>query len=62
MMREDVDYHLTVLDSAARGDLLAQHGLLAVVVHERTENELSALTRSIKRPSGQTPRDFLHVL
>ena len=38
-MRQNVDHLEAVLLAAARGDFVAQHGLLAEIVHERREHE-----------------------
>src|SRR5215510_1626785 len=61
MMGENIDHHLAVFDPSARRDLMAQDDLLSVIVHERAEYELRALTRPIERPTCQTTRNFLYI-
>src|SRR5262245_9662738 len=77
-MREDVEHHQAVLDSAPRRNLVAQDYLLAVVVYALVKKEAAgiatcAFTRHrIHRrstaarledgPAGKTARDFLNVL
>src|SRR5262249_26495335 len=62
VVRKDVDHHLAVLLATAGGNLMTKDGLLAVVVHERSEHKAAALSRPIDRPPGETSRDFLNVL
>ena len=45
MLREDVEHLLAVVLAAARLDRVAEHDLLAVVVHARLEAEAAALSR-----------------
>ena len=40
VMRQDVDHLKAILLAAARRDLVAEHGLLAEIVHEGREHEL----------------------
>src|SRR6266542_1745353 len=61
MRGEHVNHRVTVLDPAARGNLFAEHGLLAVVVHELVEVKIAAGARVADRPSGEASRHFLHV-
>src|SRR5438128_8489727 len=62
MMSQYVDHHLTVFDSASGGNLLTEHCLLAVIVHERTENKLRPAPRAVNRPPRQAARHLLHIL
>src|SRR5262245_4314211 len=62
MTSQEVDHGLAVLHPAACVNLLPEHGLLAVVVHKRSKDKLSTLTRTINSPARQTARDFLHIL
>ena len=49
--REDVEHLFAVRLSAAGLDLVAEHHLLAVVVHARLEPEPAALARIRNRPA-----------
>src|SRR5690349_7829706 len=62
MMSQYVDHRLTVFDSASGGNLLTEHCLLAVVVHEWTENKLRPAPRAVDCPARQATRHFLHIL
>ena len=57
---EDIENGFAVLHAAAGGDWMAQHDLGAVVMLVGAEDELAS--QAVDRPSGETARDFLHVL
>ena len=62
MVRQDVDDRLAIFDAAARRNLVAEHRLFAVVMHERAEDEAAAAARLHNRPAGEAARDLLNVL
>ena len=61
MVREDIDRLKAILLAAARGDFVAEHGLLAEVVHERREHEFG-IGRVANRPAGEAARHRDHVV
>src|SRR5215216_6097662 len=77
MMREDVEHHQAVFESAARRNLVAQNYFLTVVVNALVEEEGAGITacafphhrihsstttaRLKDGPTGETSRDFLHI-
>src|SRR5258708_5155934 len=78
MMRDDIQNHQAIFDSAAGRNLVAEHNLFAVVVHGRSENELTGVVPRVSShqsgcsrataarlkdgPTGEATRYFLHVL
>ena len=62
MMRQDVDHLQPVLLAAARGNLVAQHDLLAGIVHEAGEHEFGLRVGLPDGPAGEAARHRDHVL
>src|SRR5439155_10649761 len=53
---------LAVVRAAARGYPQAEDGLLAAVVHERTEDEARGVARTVDRPARERARHLGDVL
>src|SRR5438270_9645325 len=59
---ENIEYVLAVLHSAPCGQRVPKDNLLTRVMLLRTKDESAAELRCFDAPSGESPRDFLHVL
>ena len=61
-MRQNIDHLEAILLAASRGDLMAEHRLLAGIVHERGVDELGVLIGLPDGPTGETARDRDDIL